>query len=97
MKQQPKWIQDLLECVTFEHIDIVTADIENSPHLLLISDRSGKAKSMVTFGWVLSTPGEHRLVQVAGHCQGRESSLRAEATGMLSATLFIALLQQYRK
>ena len=51
----------------------------------------------MTFGWVMSTPGGHRLAKAAGHCQGRENSLRPEATGMLSATVFIALLQQYQK
>ena len=82
--------------MTFEHINIVIGELEGNPRLLMVSDGSGKAKSM-TFGWVSSTPGDHRLVQAAGHCQGRESSLRVEATGILSATVFIALLQQYRE
>ena len=96
MKQQPKWIQGLLESVTFEHINAVIEELENSPYILMVSNGSGKAQSM-TFRWVMSTPGGHRMAQATGHCQGRESSLRAEATGMLSAILFIALLQQYRK
>ena len=52
MKQQTEWIQDLLEYVTFEHTDIVIVELENSHHLLMVSDSSGRAKSM-TFGWVL--------------------------------------------
>ena len=95
MKQQPQWIQGLLEYVTFEHINAVIEELASNPYLLMISDGSGKAKAM-TFEWVMCTPGGNRLAQAAGHCQGRKSSLRAEATGMLSATIFIALLQQYR-
>ena len=96
MKQQPQWIQGLLEYVTFEDIMVIIEELTSSPYILMVSDGSGKAQSM-TFGWVMCTPGGHRLAQAAGHCQGRESSLRAEATGMLSATVFIALLQQYRQ
>ena len=81
--------------MAFEHIDIDIKELENNHHLLLISDGSGKAKSR-TFKWMLNTPGEHRQVQAAGHCQGRESSLRAEAKGMLSAIVFMTLVQQSR-
>ena len=31
MTQQPKWIQDLLEYVTFDHINIVIEELESSP------------------------------------------------------------------
>ena len=82
--------------MTFKHIDIIIEELENNHHLLMASDGSGKTKAM-TLGWVLSTLGGHWLAQTAGHCQGRESSLReAEATGMLPATMCMALVQQDR-
>ena len=67
MRQQSKWIQSLLEYVTFEHINIVMEELKSSPHLLIVSDGSGKAQSM-TFGWVLCTSGGHRLAHAGGHC-----------------------------
>ena len=51
----------------------------------------------MTYAWILSTPHGDRIAQCPGHSQGRESSLRAEATGMLSATVFLAMLQQYQQ
>ena len=62
----------------------------------MVSGGSGKDYSM-TFSWVLSTPDGKRLATAAGNCQGRESSLRAEATGMLSALVFMAMIQLYRR
>ena len=62
----------------------------------MVSDDSGKSKTM-TFGWATSTHHRQRLATVAGHCQGKEISLRAEAAGMLSASVFVELLQQYSK
>ena len=49
------------------------------------------------FGWVLSTLlDEQHLARTAGYCQGRENMLPPDATGMLSATVFMALVEQYR-
>ena len=50
----------------------------------------------MNYGWVLSAPNGTRLAYDAGNCQGRESSLRAEATGMLSAYIFMAMIQHYQ-
>ena len=42
-------------------------------------------------------PKGKRLVYDAGNCQGRESSLRAGATGILSASpVFMTVIQQYQ-
>ena len=65
LTQQPKRMQDLLEYVTFERINIIIGELESSPHLLMVSNGSGKTKSMA-FGWVLSTPGGHRLAHIGG-------------------------------
>ena len=46
--------------------------------------------------WVLSTSEVTRLATAADCCQGRESSLRAEVTGMLSTAVFMAMIQQHR-
>ena len=44
----------------------------------------------------MSTPGEKRIARCAGHSYGRESSLRAEVTGMLPASVFVAMVKQYK-
>jgi hypothetical protein len=51
----------------------------------------------MSFGWILATPSGLRLVGAAGPCNGRGNSLRAEGAGMLSVTLFIAILKKYLK
>ena len=58
----------------------------------------GSVKHMhqMSFGWVLSTVGGVHLVKSYGGCNGRGSSLRAEAVGMLSISLFIALFVKHR-
>ena len=63
-------------------------------HLIMVLDGSGKDYSM-TFAWIFSTPDWKRLATAAGNCQGQESSSRAEATGMLSASVFMAMIQLY--
>ena len=49
----------------------------------------------MSFGWVLSTAGGVHLATSYGGCDGRDSLLRAEAVGMLSISIFIALLEKY--
>ena len=51
----------------------------------------------MSFGWVLSTAGGVHLATSYDGCDGRGSSLRAEAVGNLSISLFIALLAKYSK
>jgi hypothetical protein len=51
----------------------------------------------MSFGLILSTLDGVRLVGAAGPCNGRGNSLQAEAAGMLSVTLFIAILAKYLK
>ena len=49
----------------------------------------------MSFGWVLSTADGVYLATLYGGCDGRGSSLRAEAVGMLSISLIIALMAKY--
>ena len=51
----------------------------------------------MSFGWVLSTAGGLHLAKSFGGYDGRGSSLRAEAVGMLSILIFIALMAKLRK
>ena len=62
----------------------------------MVSNSSSKSNSM-TCRRVASTPNGQRLATAEGHYQGKESSLQAEVTGILSASVFVALLRQYRK
>ena len=63
--------------------------------MIFVSDGSGKDFKM-TFRWVMRTPEGERVARCTGHSYGKESSLRAEATGMLSALVFIAMVKQYK-
>jgi hypothetical protein len=49
----------------------------------------------MSFGWILATPTGKRLAAAAGPCNGRGNSLQAEGAGMLSVTMFIALIKHY--
>ena len=49
----------------------------------------------MSFGWVLSTADGVHLATSYGGCDGRGSSLRAEAVGMLSISLVIVLMAKY--
>ena len=51
----------------------------------------------MSFGRVLSTVGRVHSVKLYGGCNGRGSSLQAVAVGMLSISIFIALLAKHRK
>ena len=51
----------------------------------------------MSFGWVLSTVGWVYLATSYGECDGRGSSLQAEAVEILSISLFIALMAKHRK
>ena len=62
--------------------------------MIILSDGSGKDFKII-FGWIMSNPDGERVARCAGHSHGKESSLRAEATGMLSALVFIAMIRQY--
>ena len=66
-------------------------------YLIAVSDRSVKHMHQMSFGWVLSTAGGVHLAKSYGGCDGRGGLLRAEAVGMLSILLFIALMAKHRK
>ena len=51
----------------------------------------------MSFGWVLSTVGGVHLATSYGGCDGRDSSLRAEAVWMLSISICIELMAKYSK
>jgi len=80
--------------VSFTHLDHLTEIINKVDHLLMVSDGSGKEYKM-TYAWILLTPRGTRIAHCPGHCQGHERG--AEATGMLSAAVFLAMIQQYQQ
>jgi hypothetical protein len=73
----------------------IVAATEDHGYLLAVSDGSVKSHDM-SFGWILTTStGDRLAAAAAGPCNGRGNSLRAEGAGMLSATMFIALITKY--
>jgi hypothetical protein len=101
MKSQTDWVQALLIDVHFYTTDDgrpdlyeILADHDKHGHLLSVSDGSVIFHDM-SFGWVIATPDGKRLVGAKGPCNGRGNSLRSEAAGMLSATMFISILCNY--
>ena len=49
----------------------------------------------MAFGWILGTPKVERLTATYGLCSERESSFQFKADGMLSASLFCAILRKF--
>jgi hypothetical protein len=100
IQAQPEWVRVLLEDVHFFSEDgysnlwEIVACMEKHKYLLAVSDGSVKFHDM-SFGWILATPTGERLAAAAGPCNGRGNSLRAEGAGMLSVTMFIALIIKY--
>ena len=74
--------------------DVLKAHIEDG-YLIAVSDGSVKYIHQMRFGWVLSTADGVHLATSYGGCDSRGSSLQAEAVGMLSISLIIALMAKY--
>ena len=100
---QPAWIKDLIKFVTFvldkqmynqmaTTIKDVLKTHNKDGYLIAVSDGSVKHMHQMSFELVLSTAGGVHLATSYGGCDGRGISLQAEAVGMLSISLFIALL-----
>ena len=94
VQSQPAWVRTLVESITYESLEEIVDMIKIYGYLIAVSDGSVKDFAM-TFGWAISTPNGIRIASAAGPCSGRQNSLRSEAAGMLSVTLFFALLTTY--
>ena len=101
LESQPVWVQALLVDVHFyttndgrPDLYSILAEHDKHGHLLCVSDGSVIFHDM-SFGWTLATPDGNRIVGSKGPCNGRGNSLRAEAAGMLSATMFLSILCTY--
>ena len=101
LESQPLWVQALLVDVHFyttndgrPDLYAILADHDKHGHLMCVSDGSVIFHDM-SFGWTLATPDGKRIVGSKGPCNGRGNSLRAEAAGMLSATMFLSILCNY--
>ena len=90
--KQPIWTQKLLQHVYFDTMATILKPIASNVPLYVVSDGSATDNRM-TFGWILSAARGQRLASSHGSCAGQPSSLRAEASGMLSSLLFIMILQ----
>ena len=104
--EQPRWIRDLVQLVQFapdkgkynimeKTIEDVLRAHDEDGYLIAVSDGLVKHMHQMSFGWVLSTADGVHLVTSSGGCDGRGSSLRAEAVGMLSISLVIVLMAKY--
>ena len=78
-------------------IDHVLKAQDKDRYLIVVSNGSVKHMHQMSFGWVLSTTGGVHLATPYGGCDSRSRSLREEAVGMLSISLFIAFLAKYSK
>lgn len=97
---QPTWIRELLPIIEYKdkfpnQFEIVEEyDLPETPELIIVDDGSVKFNSM-SFGWVIANRDGIVLVQGAGPSHGKGSSLRAEGSGMLDATVFMALVCKF--
>ena len=96
LAQQPAWVQRLLVTVNFGSIEGVLTHLRTASTIIVVSDGSARQGHM-TFGWIASRPNGTRFARGCGPCDGRPSSLRSEAAGMLAATLFFALLHHWQQ
>ena len=91
---QPAWAQQYLTHITFQSIDDILGYLRTNEEIMVVSDGSAQ-QSHMAYGWIASLDSGHRFVKGNGPCDGRPSSLRSEAAGMLAATLFFAMLQEW--
>ena len=100
LRNQPSWIQELLHIIEYKDkfpnpFEIVEEhDTPEIPGLIIVADGSVKFNSM-SFGWVIANKDGMVLVQGAGPSHGKGSSLRAEGSGMLAATVFMSLVCKF--
>ena len=76
--------------------DVLKAN-DKDGYLIVVSDGSVRQMQQMIFEWILTTAGGVHLVSSYGGYNGRGSSLRAEAVGMLPISIFIVLLAKYSK
>ena len=76
--------------------DILVAH-DKDGYLVAALDGSVKHMHQMSFGWVLSIVKVLYLVKSFGRCDGRGSSLQAEAVGMLSVLIFVVLMAKHKK
>ena len=99
---QPEWIRNFLKFVRFtpdptkyDKMNITIDDVlmahDKGGYLVAVSDGSVKHIHQMIFGWVLLTAKGLHLAKSFGQCDGRGSSLRAEAVEILFILIFIAL------
>ena len=106
--EQPAWIRDFVKFVqfapdiqTYNQMDTNIEDVlkanNEDEYLIAVSDGPVKHMHQMSFGWVLSIVDGVDLATSYGGCDGRGSLLRAEVVGMLSISLFVALMAKYSK
>ena len=66
-------------------------------YLVAVLDGLVKYMHQMSSGWVLLTAKGLHLAKSFGGCEGRGSSLQVEAVGMLSISIFVALMPKHRK
>ena len=71
IKQQPEWMQNLIKHVDFNRLTEVLTAVDESNHIIIVSDGSGK-DFIMTFGWIMSTPEGNCVARCAGHSYGRK-------------------------
>ena len=99
-----KWIRDLVEFVQFaldpekyNNMDTMINDVlaahNKEGYLVAISDGSVKNLYQIRFGWVFVSAKGQYSAKSFGECDGRGNSLRLIAVGMLSISIFVALIK----
>ena len=95
LRKQPEWFRELLEVIEykdgFANPFEIMEEHDSTDGLFVVADGSVKLHYM-SFGWVIANMKGEILVQGAGPSAGKGSSLRAEGSGMLCATVFLSLV-----
>ena len=77
-------------------IDNVLSAHDKDGYLVTVLDELVKFMHPMSFGWVLLTAKGLHLAKSFDRCDGRGSSLQAKVVGMLSISIFVALMEKHR-
>ena len=91
---KPQWVQEIINNSTYDDIPSVMARLQHTDRVLAVSDGSVNG-FLMSYGWVISSLDGNNIAKGYGPCHGRPSSLRAEAHGMLAASIFLGMLQEF--
>ena len=96
LRHQSKWIQEIFTYSHIESIADLMSLITSSDTLIAVSDGSAiETTQLSSFGWVLTNQEGLKQFEGNGPCDGKATSMRAEAMGMLAISVVIGKIHEF--